>query len=34
MNTFLKHSILIALVVANGQSFAQTANEPSQNPPG
>ncbi len=30
MNTFLKHSILIALVVANGQSFAQTANEPSQ----
>jgi alpha-D-xyloside xylohydrolase len=34
MNTFLKHSILIALVVAHGQIFAQTTNESSQNPAG
>jgi alpha-D-xyloside xylohydrolase len=34
MNTFLKHSILIALVVANGQIFAQTANESPQNSAG
>jgi alpha-D-xyloside xylohydrolase len=34
MKTFLKQSILIALVVANGQIFAQTVNESSQNPAG
>jgi alpha-D-xyloside xylohydrolase len=34
MNTFLKHSILIALVVAHGQIFAQTTNESPQNPAG
>ena len=34
MKTFLKHSILIALIVANGRIFAQTVNESSQNPAG
>ena len=34
MNTFLKHSILIALVVANGPIFAQTATNSPQKPAG